>query len=253
MMRALQKPALIGLLLFILLLLVQFPAGSAFRLLAPEGVSGFGFSGTAWKGSARIISLGGQDFRNIEWDVSAWRLLTGRLAGSFKSRWANGFVEGFGSLGIGGTMRLQDTQAAFGTSVLAAAFGIPSVGGQANLRVTELELRNNWPYRLVGKGELRNFSSPLMGRGEADIIGDLALEFDTSTETDDATITAQLTDIGGPLELRGTLVLTPPGNYTLKARIRARPEAPEALRRNLEFLGPPEADGMHIFELAGSI
>jgi hypothetical protein len=59
--------------------------------------------------------------------------------------------------------------------------------------------------------------------------------------------------MGGPLELKGTILLRPPGSYTLKARVKARDSAPEALKKNLEFLGAPESDGMRIFQLAGSI
>jgi hypothetical protein len=92
-----------------------------------------------------------------------------------------------------------------------------------------------------------------MGAGAADIIGNITLDFDTATETDGEAITGKLTDSGGPLELRGNLLLRPPGSYTLKVRLKARPEAPEALRKNLEFLGSPEADGMRVFQLAGSI
>lgn len=252
-MRISAKAALASLLVFLVFLVVQFPAGVAFRLAAPDGVSGFGFNGTVWNGSARIVRIGGQELRNTEWDLSVLRLLTGSLAGQFKSRWADGFIEGYGRINLGGTLTLDNARAAFGASVFQSVFGIPRVGGQASIAIDSLELRDNWPYRLVAKGELRNLSSPLMGRGDADIIGDLAFEFDTNTETDEATITGQLSDIGGPLELRGTLVLAPPGNYELSTRIKARPDAPESLRKNLEFLGRPEADGTRIFQLAGSI
>jgi hypothetical protein len=53
--------------------------------------------------------------------------------------------------------------------------------------------------------------------------------------------------------LSGTLVLTQPSNYAVKTRIKAREEAPAALGKNLEFLGPADADGTRLFELSGSI
>jgi len=58
---------------------------------------------------------------------------------------------------------------------------------------------------------------------------------------------------GGPLELRGSLLLQAPSNYMLKTRLKAREEAPDSLQKNLEFLGSADADGLRVFELSGSL
>ncbi|MDP6694977.1 MAG: type II secretion system protein N [Gammaproteobacteria bacterium] len=231
----------------------MFPAHVAFAIVTPAEVTGFGINGTVWQGSARIINAGGQQFRNTEWDLALSRLFIGKFGGDFKTRWGDGFLEGFGTLSILGTIALTESRASFNAASLESVIGIPRVGGQVSLQLEELEVKENWPHRLVGTGEIRNFSSPLMGQGEADIIGNLSLDFDTGTETDVNAITGKLADMGGPLELKGTLLLRPPGSYTLKARVKARDSAPEALKKNLEFLGAPESDGMRIFQLAGSI
>ena len=248
-----RKTIIAGVVFAAALLLVSFPARLAFGLFAPQGVTGFGIGGTIWQGNARIISINGQQFRNTEWDIAVFRLLLGQLGGDFKTRWAGGFLEGSGTISIGGTLELTDTVGSFNAASLEPLLGIPQVGGQVSMQVSQFEAHDNWPYKLIGTVEIRNFSSPLMGAGAADVIGNIALDFDTATETNSDTITGKLTDVGGPLEIKGTLLLTPPGNYNLKARIKARPNAPEALYKNLEFLGQPEADGMRIFQIAGSI
>ena len=92
-----------------------------------------------------------------------------------------------------------------------------------------------------------------MGRGEAALIGNFALDFDSSTETDPAMLTGKISDTGGPLELSGNLLLAAPASYTLKTRLKARPDAPKSMETNLAFLGSPEADGSRIFEFAGSL
>ena len=107
--------------------------------------------------------------------------------------------------------------------------------------------------QLIGRAEVLNLSSPLMGRGEAAQIGNFALEFDSTTESEAGTLTGTISDTGGPLELKGSLLLVAPGSYTLKTRLKARPDAPEAMQNNLKFLGSPMADGRRIFELAGTL
>ncbi len=248
-----KRLLLIGLSCLILFLVLRFPASTAFAWFAPANVNGFGISGTIWGGEARLISVAGLQLRNTEWQVAPWRLLTGQLGGRFRSRWGGGFIEANGGIRLSGTISLTEVRGSFDIAPLNSVFGIPNIGGIATVDLSEVVIRENWPQRLVGRGELRSLSSPLMGSGAAQFIGDIGFQFNTNTETDRDTVTGQLQDTGGPLQLNGTLKLTPPHNYDLKTRLRARQEAPESLRRNLQFLGAPEADGTHVFQLAGSL
>jgi hypothetical protein len=248
-----KKPVGLGLVLVLLFAIRMFPAHVAFAIATPDEVTGFGINGSVWQGSARIINANGQQFRNTEWNLALSRLFIGQFGGDFKTRWGDGFLEGFGTINLLGTIALADARANFNATSLESLLGIPRVGGQVSLKLEELQVKNDWPHRLVGSSEIRNFSSPLMGRGKADIIGNISLDFDTGTETNVNAISGKLADLGGPLELKGTILLRPPGSYTLKVRVKARDSAPEALKRNLEFLGAPESDGMRIFQLAGSI
>ncbi|MEE4184470.1 MAG: type II secretion system protein N [Gammaproteobacteria bacterium] len=248
-----RKLALAGLALLLAFVIMLFPARTAFGWFAPAGVSAFGIEGTVWRGRARIINAGGLQLRNTEWDLSVLRLFTGRLAGDINTRWSGGFLEGYGALGIGGAISLRDATLNIDVGMLEGLVGIGDIGGQLAARLVELELIDNWPVRLIGTGEIRDLSSALMGQGVPQTVGSIGFEFDTTTETARDVVTGQLRDIGGPLELSGTLVLTPPGDYDLKTRIKARPNAPPALQNNLSFLGPAEPDGTRFFQLAGSI
>ncbi len=243
----------LGLSCFLVFFVAQFPARAGFALLAPEGVEAFGLEGTLWQGSARIVNAGGQQLRNTEWDLALPRLLLGQIGGDFKTRWADGFAEGFGTVSLAGTLRLDDVQMSMAAGSLRSMVGTPDLGGQIKVSIDSLELANNWPQRLVARAELLNLSSPMMGRGKAGTIGNLSLQFDSTTDTDPERLTGIVRDEGGPLEINGELVLAMPTEYELKARIKARDNAPEALRSNLDFLGPPEADGTRIFQFAGSI
>lgn len=244
---------IIGLLCLLLFTVIRFPASTAFAWFTPQSAGVFGVSGTLWSGEARLISVAGLQLRNTEWNVSVWRLLTGEIGGRFRSRWSGGFIEVDGGISLSGTISLSDLRGSFDIAPLNNVLGMPDIGGIASVELSEVVIRDGWPQRLVGRGELRSLSSPMMGSGSEQFIGDVGFLFNTNTETDLNTVTGQLQDTGGPLQLNGTLILTPPRNYDLKTRVRARPEAPESLRRNLQFLGSPEADGTHVFQLAGSL
>jgi general secretion pathway protein N len=245
--------ALTGLLLIIVFTIVRFPARTAVTLFAPADVGAFGVDGTVWSGRARIINARGLQLRNTEWDLALSQLLLGRLGGDLKSRWAGGFIEGFGYVTIGGQYSLRDTTVSVDVSMLDGASALGNVGGQLAAQLDELDLVDNWPTRLVGSGEIRDLSSSLMGQGAAQIIGDIGFEFNTAAETAADMVTGQLRDTGGSLEVDGTLVLMAPRDYELKTRIKPRANAPANLRNNLGFLGAPEPDGTYIFQLAGSI
>jgi hypothetical protein len=239
---------------FVFFVIAFFPARAAFSLL-PGEISAFGVNGTLWSGSARIINVSGQQLRNTEWDLTLPRLLLGQLSGDFKTRWPGGFLEGTGSISVFGNISLGETTANFDAAMLTSAFNLPDLSGQVSVQLQELALDSleEWPAVVIGKAEISNLSSALMGRGAAAEIGSVAITFDTSTETDENVINGVIEDVGGPIAATGNLTLTKPVSYELKVRIRARDEASAALKQNLEFLGPVMFDGTRIFELAGSI
>ena len=55
------------------------------------------------------------------------------------------------------------------------------------------------------------------------------------------------------LELLGELRLTPPRNYAIQARVKARPDAPADLTQGLMLVGPKLPDGSHEFQMTGSL
>jgi general secretion pathway protein N len=252
-MPSLKKLISLGVICFVAFLIVTFPAHVVFSFLLPGSIQSFGVAGSIWKGSARIINVNNFQLRNTEWDINLSRLLIGQVGGDFKARWGGGFAEGFGSISGAGTLRLENTQAGFDLGSLNGIAGLPQVGGQISTMINELELINNWPQRLEGTIDISNLSSPMMGQGKAGLIGNVSATFTPESESSSDGITGLIKDAGGPLEISGELVLTPPGNYALNTRVKARANAPSSLKNNLSFIGKAERDGSYKFELAGDI
>jgi len=238
---------------FLLFLMLLLPARAGFWLFAPAGVSGFGFTGTVWNGSVQLIRASNLQLVNTQWDLASLRLVLGQLAGDIETNWNGGFVEGFAAMSLGGNITLRNTKATFDATALQPVLNTLPVNGQISIDVRELKLRDNWPAYVVGEAKVRSLSSTMLGTGADGMLGDFVLSFDSTTETDADSVKGKISDAGGPLEVSGELLLTPPSEYALKVRVKARNEASIAMRRNLEFLGQPEGDGARIFQLAGSI
>jgi hypothetical protein len=62
----------------------------------------------------------------------------------------------------------------------------------------------------------------------------------------------ELHDLGGPLEVQGTLRLTPEPGFALQALVKARPEASPDLQRSIQYLGSPDAQGRRPFGTEGT-
>ena len=248
-----RKLITLGACVFAVFLVSQLPARLLFIAIPDTVAQGFGAEGTIWNGKVRIINVAGLQLRNTEWNLAVSRLLLGQLAMNYKTRWGGGFAEGFAAASITGNLSFADTLASLNVAALSPLLNMPRLGGQLSLNLKQLELVDNWPRSINGELEIRNLSAQLLESGQTDMIGNLAVSFDGTTNVDETGVTGILRDTGGPLELDGTIVLSAPSAYEINTRVRARPDAPKSTRDSLRFLGAPESDGRYIFNLAGSI
>jgi hypothetical protein len=64
--------------------------------------------------------------------------------------------------------------------------------------------------------------------------------------------TGRLADLGGPLEIAGTLQLSADRRWSLEGTVRPRAEADAAITRYLQFLGAADAAGRYPLSLTGT-
>ena len=79
------------------------------------------------------------------------------------------------------------------------------------------------------------------------------MAFDDVPAGEDGLIVGRLTDLSGPLAMRGTIDLRPPSNYELRALLKAGPGAPNEIVQSMQLLGPPDPDGFREFVISGSL
>ncbi len=65
-------------------------------------------------------------------------------------------------------------------------------------------------------------------------------------------LTGAVRDLGGPLQVSGTLHLTAAGGFELQGLVAPRASASPELIENLRFLGTPDAAGRRTFAISGT-
>ncbi len=237
---------------FVVFMLALAPA-RLLTSLVPSGIATISdTSGTLWTGGAQSVSVAGFQLREVEWELHPLPLLIGRLSLALDAKWGDGYVQGNASVGLTGSVRLRAVRIAGPLDPVMQRMNLRGSGGELAVDFAALEVANQWPTRVIGT--VRVGRVPLSALGVAGAAtGNYRLEFDIEEVGDDGAIPGVLSDGGGPLEIFGELRLMPPRDYTVQARVTARPDAPADLVTGLMLVGPKQPDGSHQFQMSGSL
>ena len=231
-------------------LIALLPARVAFGVLGLPATAVTGWSGTVWSGAVQRISLGSITLGPVLWHVRPARLLTGQLAADVQATVPDGFVNATVGLSLGGAWSASGVEAAVPLAWLAPAMG--NAGSQVSARFDKLVVRKGRVEAAVGNLTLAGVVLPIPTTGPQLGPGTYELAFSADALGPDDLLTGALKDAGGPLEIAGTVTITPPRSYEVAGTARPRPEAPPELRSALQMLGPATAEGSHALSLAGS-
>lgn len=249
---------------YIAFLISSFPAETALRWFAPANVRTSNVSGTIWSGSAQLASIENFAMRDLRWEIDALPLLLARLGGAAQARLSNGFADTQFNLSPT-RLELSELQLSTTLQTLSSMLPISGASGALSAQFSSLELQRveaqidsqvveiYWPVEANGTIRISDMIvEPYAGLGNELIpLGSYELNF---AESSDAATTAQIRDLGGPLEFNGSLRLTPSREYALSGEVAARPEAVGSLQQGLNFMaGEPGQDGRRSIELSGSL
>jgi general secretion pathway protein N len=238
----------------IVLVIVAFAAIVLARLpaswLLPNGSANFSCAsveGSLWSGYCGGLTVRGAALGDLTWQLRPARLFLGRLAAHIDlehppATSARGDVE----IGLGGTVVARHLTASLPLDPALLPAVPPTLTGSLHLDLTLA--------RITGKGVV----SALVGRIEASNLvdhsgyvtplGNFAVTFPGGGSQP----TGTLEDMGGPLALQGTLVLTPQPGYDLSTYVTPRPSATQPLLNAIQFLGSPDAQGRRQFAMSGT-
>lgn len=244
MIRSKRGLIIVGVLIFVIGLIVTFPARVAVSLLPPSGIAISGIEGTIWRGSAREASVTGIYLRDIKWRSLPLALLTGRLAYRVEATPVSGFVDTRLSVGLDRRLHLSELTAAIPLDLFSNAIGVPGLQGNASLNFERVELVDGLAIAADGVMQVANLIVPVVGR---DSLGSYIAEFRSQNNG----IVASIEDSDAVIDLAGSLQIRTDRSFQFLAQVVVTAATPEGIRQQLRFLPPPNDRGQQELRLEG--
>jgi hypothetical protein len=223
-----------GLAVFIAVLFFYLPA-SWFRSYLPAQVTCADVGGSVWSGECLGLAVQGAKLGDATWNLAAKDALRGRLVGDADVRGALAHARADLDVSLKGVGELRNVQAQF---PLDPAF-VPQFPadrrGIVAVDVKRAVVAGEAIRQLEGTIELRDFREITPRLME---LGSYRATFDGKPQPD-GTLPGKVTDLGGPFRVEGTLVLTPPNQYTFQGTITGRsPDAERLIREAIPYARP---------------
>ncbi len=212
--------------------LYALPASIALRFL-PKDVQAIDPSGSLWHGSFAQVSVHGHAVGAVEWNIHPLPLVGGKL--STQLRWIKGgFVVDAALDARGASVYVHDVTGGGAIEDLADLGITRGWSGSAQVAIAELRIEDQKITAANGTVTLATLKSPKFG--DADIGG---YEFALSPQSvqPDGTAIAQVRDLGGPLQLAGSLSIVPAQSLlTFSGALKERAGLPPPLLEELQDL-----------------
>ncbi len=240
-----------GIASFIIFAIAFIPASVVTNRLSGHARIG-GVEGSLWSGHVRSMDFNGWQLRDTGWDLNPAALLLGRLSANVATRVADSEINADTSISLLGSISVRDLEASGPLAPLVGRFNLPANSGRYRVELSALDIADNWPTRLIGSAHIIDVPLNIMGNGSGPT-GNYSLLFDVEAVTEDGLLSGELSDDGGPVEVGGNILLTPPANYELQAKIKARPGAPADIVQALNLAGPVGPDGRREISIAGTL
>jgi general secretion pathway protein N len=230
---------------FAIILLVRLPASWLKGLLPPQ-VSCADISGTAWNGGCAGVAYNGARLGDLTWELHPSALFRGKLAAFVDLTRGEDFIRGEVEAGRGGHLEVRDLQAQMPLD--PPPLPELSSGYTGNVSVNLAHLRVEKRVIAMIEGQIETTS--LYSKRDRMAIGSYAATFpkaDPATEP-----VGQLMALDGPVDFEGTLKLTREPGWVIDGKVRTKPETPQQLARQFEYLGTPDPDGSRPLRLEGT-
>lgn len=218
---------------------ITCPAQFAYRLLADRlgAVKLAGISGSIWQGHASSTQVFGAELGALDWRLQAAPLLHGAAVAHLSL--SGGDIDAAGEVerAFGGLIEVREVTLHAPARIAAPALDIPALQmlGVLEGTIAQVRLRDAWPEAASGSVRWRN--AAVAGAAQAQL-GDLEATFASAA---DGSISGNVHDLGGPLQLSGTFRIAA-GGYDADARLQSR-DGNAQVNEALRYIGEAQADG----------
>lgn len=250
-MRAKYSLAVAAAAAFLIALIVRMPLSWATGILHRSVICS-GPAGSLWNGHCEALQIrragtaGPLLLGDTRWHVHPARLLRGQLAVDLDIAQGANSASSLLVLGLGGSLDAFNltAQAELDSSLVP---GVPANWhGQLSIVDGYLRLRDDKLVALAGVVRAQD----LIEQGATPTAyGSYEINFAPFPGSSGLPV-GRLRDLAGPLQVDGTLTITPELGWQLNGNVAARDSADPELVRRLQFLGSPDAAGRRPFSAA---
>lgn len=235
---------LAGLAAVLVFIVIAFPAGLAYRWFAPPELRLSGINGSVWRGHAVEGAATDIYIRNLQWNFRPTALLSGKIAFRSHAELAGGFIDADLAVSPGGAVILSNMTGDIALQAFKESFQLEGFEGRLALDFERMKIVDGVPVEAVGSLAVEGLRAPRLSNAP---IGDYHAEFDSGPDG----ISGTVADQSGVFDLDGKILVDANRAYSFIGRIAASPQAPAALRQQLEFLGSPDEQGRREFRIEG--
>ena len=218
---------------------VTCPAQFAYRLVGDRlgAVRLAGISGSLWQGHASSTQLFGAELGALDWQLQVAPFLHGAAVAHLSV--SGGDIDASGEVerAFDGVIDARDVTLHAPARIAAPALDIPALQlvGVIEGTIAHVRLRDAWPEAASGSARWRN--AAVAGAAQAQL-GDIEASFASAA---DGSISGNVHDLGGPLQLSGTFKIAA-GSYDADARLQSR-DGNAQVNEALRYIGEMQADG----------
>lgn len=244
-MKPFRRLILLGVAIFVLGVVVMFPARVAYNLFAPPGIRLSGIDGTLWRGTVAEADISGLYIGDLSWRFRPGALFRGELGFAVEASPAGGIASADLGLGIG-EVNLRSLQGGLSIAAIQSLVATPGIEGSTRFDFPLIRLENGFPTAADGTVEIRG----LVARGlSPSPIGDFRAVLASSDES----ISGSIEDTAGVLDIAGSLRVGADRSYLLSGLVAPTDETPERIVNQLRFLGSANPRGQRQFRFEGRL
>ncbi len=228
-----------GIACYLLFLVYQFPASLGWSL-APQHMKNqihlSGLQGSIWNGSANNIVINNISGGSLDWQLSPWSLLLGRVSGNIRLSRQGEWMEGRVTLMTAGRLEARDLKINLNGETLAQITTPYLLHGDIMGDISTLDYEPGKTIQASGKIQL----------GNADIEGPQSLNLGnvhTEIQPEGEGSQVSIKNQDSPLDIKGTLKLNGNGSYRMTLGVLNRDNTRQDINHALKVLGKPDATG----------
>jgi hypothetical protein len=233
-----------GALVFVVGLVAMFPARVAIHWWVPADLAIAGIEGSVWSGRANEASYGGMYCKDVSWSINGLRLFVGELSYRVNATPASGLFESDIGVGRDGAISLSNLTAELPLGLFEKVAAIRGLRGRARFDFERVKILDNLAVVADGVLTVANLTVPIVAR---DSLGGYRAEFFTQNNG----IAASIEDTDGVVDLAGSIQVRKDRTFEFIGQVVAKPNTPESVSRQLQFLPPADDRGQQEIRLEG--